>query len=260
MDSLLQLSSTEIHVWLAFHGAINEELLVAYRELLNESEKEEELRFYFAKDRYRYLVTRALVRTTLSRYTFVDPKDWIFSANPYGQPYIARPRAANCQLSFSISHTKGLIAMGVAKGQSLGVDVENFTPCDISIDIASHYFAPQEVAGLREVPHHEQQYRFFEYWTFKESYIKARSMGATLPLDGFSFHFDDDHAVDLAIKPELADDPLRWQLWQFRPTSEHLLAVCAEKPNAQSLNLLVREATPAFDERILAPELLRSSR
>ena len=64
---IIQPTSAEIHVWLTFCEAISEEhLLVAYRELLNAAEKEEESRFYCPRDRHRYLVTRALVRTELS--------------------------------------------------------------------------------------------------------------------------------------------------------------------------------------------------
>src|SRR5215472_5518196 len=258
-DSIIPLTSAVIHVWLTFYEAISEErLLVTYRELLNAAEREEESRFYLARDRQRYLVTRALVRTVLSRYASVDPKDSVFSTNAWGRPRIVGTQATDSCLSFSVSHTQGLIVLGVAKGRCLGVDVENFATHNISIDIASRYLAPQEVAALREASH-QQQYRFFEYWTFKESYIKARGMGVSLPLDKFSFHFPDDHAVDLVIDPELGDDSSRWQLWQSRLTSEHLLAICAEKLNGRSAKLLVRETIPTVSERILAPELLRSS-
>jgi 4'-phosphopantetheinyl transferase len=86
---IIQPTPAEIHVWLTFCEAISERcLLASYRELLNATEKEEESRFYFARDRHRYLVTRALVRTVLSRYASVDPKDWVFSRNAYGRPYI----------------------------------------------------------------------------------------------------------------------------------------------------------------------------
>jgi len=259
-DLTLQPTSAEIHIWLTFCEAITEEhLIVSYRELLNPTEIEEESRFHFARDRHRYLVTRALVRTVLSRYASVGPKDWVFSTDVYGRPHIANTEATDSCLSFSVSHTQGLIVLGVAKGRSLGVDVENFAPRDISIDIANHHFAPQEVAALHEMSHHQRVCRFFEYWTLKESYVKARGMGFSLPLGGFSFHFADDHAIDLVINPELGDDSSRWEFWQFRPTSEHLLAVCAEKLNAQSSKLLVHETTPTVSERILAPELLRTS-
>lgn len=260
MDMILPPTSAEIHVWLTFCEAISEErLLVAYRELLNTTEKKEESRFYVPRDRHRYLVTRALVRTVLSRYASVDPKDWVFSRDAYGRPHIVNPQAAEARLSFNVSHTQGLIVLGVAKGRSLGVDVENFAKRNVSINLANYFFASRELAALHEVSYHQQQYRFFEYWTFKESYIKARGMGCSIPLDRFSFHFADDHAVDLVINPELGDDSSRWQLWQLRPTSEHLLAVCAEKLNSQPSKLLVRETIPTVSERTLAPELLRTS-
>ena len=127
MDLIIQPTSAEIHVWLTFCEAISEEhLLVTYRELLNDMEKKEESRFYCPRDRHRYLVTRALVRTVLSHYASVDPKDWVFSADAYGRPQIVNPQAADARLSFNVSHTQGLIVLGVAKGRSLGVDVENF--------------------------------------------------------------------------------------------------------------------------------------
>jgi 4'-phosphopantetheinyl transferase len=40
-------------------------------------------------------------------------------------------------------------------------------------------------------------------------------------------------AVELAIDPELGDNPARWQFWQMQPTSEHLPALSAERIDAQ---------------------------
>lgn len=58
-----------------------------------------------------------------------------------------------------------------------------------SIDVVDHFLAPQEVAALTAEPAEEQQYRFFEYWTLKEAYIKARDMGLARPVHKFSFHY-----------------------------------------------------------------------
>jgi 4'-phosphopantetheinyl transferase len=256
----IPLGSGEIHVWLAFYDDITDERLhLSYRELLNAAEREQEPRFYFARDRLRYLVTRALVRTVLSRYISIHPKDWIFSANAYGRPDIVNARAREACLSFNISHTHGLIVLGVTVRRALGVDVENIRAREVSIDIAGRYFAPQEVAALAAAPLHRQQYRFFEYWTFKEAYIKARGMGLSLPLDKFSIHYPDDHAVEIAIHPELADDSARWQFWQFQPASEYLVAICAERVGAQCPSLIVRQVVPMLSEDTCAPEVLRVS-
>jgi len=258
---LIPLTEAAIHLWLAFYSEINEESLHAtYLELLRIDERLQHSRFYFAKDRHRYLVTRALVRTVLSRYLPIHPTQWMFSGNAYGRPEITNSEATNFGLSFNISHTDSLIVLGVTRHRALGVDVENFRGRQASIDIADRYFARQEVAKLAATPPQEQQYRFFEYWTFKEAYIKARGVGLSLPLDKFSFWYPDDRTVEIAIDPEMADESLRWQFWQFRPGSEYLLAVCAERIATGSSNVIVRQVVPMVSEKQCVLEVLRVSR
>jgi 4'-phosphopantetheinyl transferase len=145
----------------------------------------------------------------------------------------------------------------VTRSRMLGVDVENFRARAVSLDVAGRYIAPDEVEALSGAPRHEQQYRFFEYWTFKESYIKARGMGLSLPLDKFSFNYPHDRGVAVAIDPELADDAARWQFWQFRPSPEYLVAVCAERTGVQPPRLTVRRAIPMLSERAVSPDFLR---
>jgi 4'-phosphopantetheinyl transferase len=260
MNQKIPLAPEKIDLWLAFYDEIAEEgLHAAYRKLLNPEEKVQEQAFYFARDRRRYLITRALVRTVLSRYLFTAPSEWSFSTNAYGRPEIVNAEAANACLSFNISHTHSVIILGVTQGRALGVDVENFRAREVSLDIADHYFAPQEVAVLAARPPQEQQYRFFEYWTLKESYIKARGMGLSLPLDKFSFHYPHDQAVEIAIHPDLDDDGARWQFWQFQPRPGYLAAICAERIGAHSPDLIVRQAIPLLSEHTIAVELLRTS-
>ena len=260
MDNIISLAPTEIHLWLAFYNEITDASLhLAYRELLNAEEKAQEPRFYFSRDRQRYLITRALVRIVLSRYISIHPQEWIFSTNAYGSPEVVNAQARAECLSFNISHTHSLIVLGVTKRRALGVDVENVCARKASIEVADRYFAPQEVAALSATPRDQQQYRFFEYWTFKEAYIKARGMGLALPLDKFSFHYPGDHEVEIAIQPELGDDSARWQFWQFRPVPEYLTAICAERAGGQSLNLVVRRTIPMRSEKPFAFELVRAS-
>jgi 4'-phosphopantetheinyl transferase len=257
---VITLTSGEIHLWLSYYDEIDDEQLhSAYRGLLNDDEKKQEPRFYFTRDRRRYLVTRALVRTVLSKYAPIAPADWAFTTNPYGRPEIANSAATDARLFFNISHTHSLIVLGVTKGRALGVDVENVVARKVSIDIADRYFSPTEVRELATVPSDRQQDRFFEYWTFKESYIKARGMGLSIPLDRFSFQFPHDHTVKISIHPELADSAALWQFWQFRPSSEYLLAVCAQRIDVQLPSLIVRKVIPMVSEEILAPTFLRTS-
>jgi 4'-phosphopantetheinyl transferase len=259
-DPVDALAPGEIHLWLALYERCSDERLLGLRrELLNGAEREQESRFCFAADRRQYVCTRALVRRVLSRYTAVDPADWVFTRNAYGRPEIAHPRALAGDLSFNISHTRGLIVLAVARHGALGVDVENIATRAAALDIAERFFAPEEVAALTAVPPHQQHNRFFEYWTLKEAYVKARGMGFSLPLDQFSFHYPDNRAVAISIRPELTDDPARWQFWQIQPTPQYLVAVCAERSAVQPARLIVRVADPESSATPISPTLLRAS-
>jgi 4'-phosphopantetheinyl transferase len=256
----IALPSNEVHLWLARYDEIEDDRLhVRYRELMSDSERNQEGRFYFARDRRRYLVTRALVRTVLSRYADIAPAEWTFVTNAYGRPEIANPEALSARLSFNISHTHSLIVLGVTQERALGVDVENVCTRPAPVEIAERFFAPAEVAALAALAPHQRQYRFYEYWTFKESYIKARGMGLSIPLDKFDFKFPNDYAVEIATHADLADDPTRWQFWQLSTSSEYLVAVCAEKSDPAPIRLIVRRLVPLGCEETLAPMFLRTS-
>jgi 4'-phosphopantetheinyl transferase len=256
----ITLDSLELHLWLTFYDELaGEQLRATYRAVLNYAENEQESRFYFEKDRWRYVVTRALVRTVLSRYAPLAPKDWTFLTNRYGRPEIANTEATKDGLTFNISHTDSLIVLGITKHRALGIDVENIHRRKVSIKIAEQFFAWNELAELARIPLHRWQDRFFEYWTFKESYIKARGMGLSLPLDKCSFYFPHDRCVKIAIHPKLADDAVRWHFWQFRPRREYLVAVCAECVDTRAPLLVIRKIVPARSEELLVTEILRTS-
>lgn len=254
----------DIDIWLTYYDEIaDHRQLAMLRSLLSDDEVAQEKRFYVADDRKRYLITRAMVRMVLSRYAQIAPGQWAFSKNSYGRPAIADaivdadPQARG--LSFNISHTRGLIALAVTRGRELGIDVENLSTRTRSLHVAERFFSPTEVAELSTVAPDRQQDRFFEYWTLKESYIKARSIGLSLPLNGFSFAFPHDSAVSISINPELQDHAERWSFWQYRPTSDYLMAICAERNVDQAPAISMRKFTPLGNEMpVIAPLLRRS--
>jgi 4'-phosphopantetheinyl transferase len=252
----------EIRLWCAFYGEIDDEqLLGEYRQLLSESERAQERRFHFADDRRRYLVTRALVRTVLSRYVASDiaPGQWTFVTNDFGRPEIGNQHPGAGKISFNLSHTKDVILLGITCGQALGVDVENLRNRQSLLDIAQRFFAPCEVEALSALPAGQQQQRFFEYWTLKESYIKARGMGLAIALDQFGFRFPQDRFIDLSIDPRQLDTPARWRFWQLWLRDEYLAAVCAQRTDGESPRLVVSETIPLVSEKALSFRPFRAS-
>jgi 4'-phosphopantetheinyl transferase len=249
-----------IDIWLTHYDDIQDAgLLAQFRELLSDEERARQQRFHFADDRKRYLVTRALVRTTLSRYAPVKPAAWTFQTNAYGRPGIAGAHPEAVDISFNLSHTRGLIALAVTRQRALGIDVENLAVREVPPSLADRFFSAAEIAALAALPSERRHYRLFEYWTFKESYVKARSMGLSLPLDRFGFHYPHERAVRLHIDPELGDEPARWGLWQYRPGPDYLLAVCCERGLDESVTLTLRRSVPMRSDEVLRLPVLRST-
>jgi 4'-phosphopantetheinyl transferase len=259
----------QIDIWCAFCESITDPpLLERYRQLLTEAERQQETRFHFAQDRHRYLITRALVRTTLSRYADLPPERWTFVLNAYGRPAICNDGVHG--ISFNLSHSRKLVVLAITRDHDLGVDTEDALTRSAPTEIAERFFAPEEVASLRALPADQQPERFFQYWTLKESYIKARGMGLSLPLDQFAFHFPRADQVRLTIQPKLQDAAENWRFWQWwvrpqQPDSiaahhgQHLLALCAPNVRDAPPRLVLKEIVPFVSEGDLHHTLIASS-
>jgi 4'-phosphopantetheinyl transferase len=257
-SSMIPLQKEAIHLWLcSCPYDQNRELDARYRILLDTDERTKEMRFHFERDRRRFLMTRALVRIVLSRYLPVEPQMWSFLTNAYGRPRIANEESRSAGLDFNVSHTDGLIVLGISAFRRLGVDTENIRMQQAPVELADRFFSRHEVEVLSRVPRDRQQERFFEYWTFKEAYIKARGMGLSIPLDRFTFDLPDRGEVRLSVAPELKDDQSNWQFWQFRPAAEHLLAICAER--VAGTRVVIRRIVTLDTEEIISPTPSRTS-
>jgi 4'-phosphopantetheinyl transferase len=202
--------------------------LDSYKALLSTDEHERMARLVFERDRRAFVITRAHVRTMLSRYAAVAPADWRFIENVHGRPEILDRPAGTPDLRFNISHTDGLIACAVTIGREVGVDVEHISRT-LSHDVAGRFFAPDEVTDLRKLPMEDQKKVFFDYWTLKEAYIKARGFGLALPLGDFAFKLHPPDPPAITFEPSLEDDPATWQFMQDWPTPQHRLGLAVRR-------------------------------
>ena len=186
------------------------------------------LRFVRDEDRRTFAITRALVRRTLSLYGPTPPDAWRFVTNQHECPFVDPAQAGVPPLHFNVSHTRGLVALAVTRGHRLGVDVERVTRT-VMDGVADRHFAAAEVRDLRARPADEQATAFFEYWTLKEAYIKARGMGLALPLDAFAFGLRPPLAPTITFAEGFDDVAERWQFWQAWPTPAHRLSLAIER-------------------------------
>ena len=236
-----------LDLWLVTQDELTDpSLLDSYRELLSPEEAERHQRFVFEIHRHQFLVARALVRAGLSRYADVDPRDWVFEAGEYGRPRIVAPKGIG-PIDFNLSHTDGMIALLVGPDLVFGVDVEDTWRRGETVRIADRFFSPFEAAALRARPVEGQRRRFFDYWTLKEAYIKARGMGLALPLDRFSYRLDDGPTIGIEFAPDLDDEPAAWQFAQFAPTERHLVGVAVRREERPDLSIRVARTVPLVD-------------
>lgn len=126
--------------------------------------------------------------------------------------------------------------------------------------LADHYFANAEKGNLQSLPLSQQPFRFFEYWTLKEAYIKARGMGLSIPLDRFSFDVTQAGRIDLHVDPCLEDDAERWMFWQWSLDQDYLLALCAQRNcNAATPSVQLWRALPLLTSQTEDTGPLRTS-
>lgn len=262
LDRQLQILDHEIHVWLLRDQLVDDtELQSGYLEYLNTDEKEKYQRFYFEKHRHQYLATRVLLRCALSMYKDAPPPiDWNFSTNKYGRLYITNSKFSD-DLYFNLSHTENMIALAVSKVHQIGIDVEWICREDMGLEIAEHCFSSFEIKQMLSLQKEKRVDRFFDLWTLKESYIKARGMGLSIPLDSFGFDFTSLGNVEIQFLNGNQDDPRKWFFWQFLPDEKYRLAIALrDKKDFDNYSIYIREVDPDWAAQTTNFPLLFKSR
>jgi 4'-phosphopantetheinyl transferase len=231
------LNAGEVHVWCARPDEIGSE--ADARRFLAADELERSARYRLERPRRLAIASRVLLRTVLSRYEPVAPADWRFAVETHGRPIVADGRSSLC---FSVSKAAELVVCAVAAGD-VGVDVESLRRA-APFEVADRFFAPAEVAALRALPERERASRFFDYWTFKESYVKARGLGLSLPLAKFVIVLDEG-PPRIEIDPSLGDNGASWRLAQLKPTPEHVVSLCVRRRVGPQGEIMLRwHSTP----------------
>ena len=221
-------ASPSVDVFTVRTAGVGAHVVAALSLQLTDEELARGARFVRPVDRDTFVIARALVRSQLSVYGPTPPRDWRFETNRHGCPFVVSTQAGTPRLTFNLSHTAGLVALAVTRGRLVGVDVEGVCRV-VREDVAGRFFAPAEVRDLRALPAEVQPRVFFEYWTLKEAYIKARGMGLAIPLADFAFRLAPPAAPTIQFVDGFDDRPERWQFWQAWPTTAHRLSLAVTR-------------------------------
>jgi 4'-phosphopantetheinyl transferase len=221
-----RLHRGEVHVWRAAL-ARSPAAVGALKDLLSGDELRRAERFHFRRDRSSFIVARGTLREILSLYAGTPPGLLQFGYNAFGKPELVGESGVT-QIRFNLSHAGGLALYAVAAGREVGVDVEvvrESVPCE---ELASRFFSRREAAALLALPAGDRTRAFFECWTRKEAYIKARGEGLSLPLDSFDVSLaPGEPAALLATRGDEHEAP-RWSLRELSAGPAYAAAVAVE--------------------------------
>jgi 4'-phosphopantetheinyl transferase len=200
------------------------------RGVLSPGEIERADRFRVDRGAEQYIVGRGALRRLLERYTGVPAKELAFDLNEFGKPELA-----GSEIMFNLSHSHGLALFAVTRGRAIGIDIERIREEMTIGKIARRFFSPAEASALSALPAHQQAEAFFNCWTRKEAWIKARGQGLSIALNSFEVSLAPGEPARLrATRP----DPEEASRWSFvalacEPGYAAALAVAGEIGNVR---------------------------
>ena len=230
------LFDSDVHVWRIPLNQSSERTL-RLQQVLSPDEREKAARFHFDKDRNQFVQARAALRFILSEYlnvdpeySFANPRTLEFSYGPQGKPALANKHAGS-SLRFNLSRRDGIALIAVTRGREIGVDVE-LVDADLPVfEIAETSFSEAELATLRGLPESMLTEGFFNCWTRKEAYVKARGEGLSFPLKQFDVSLTPGDRPMLLNVHDDVDEVDRWTLQEVPIGDSYVAALAVEGTN-----------------------------
>jgi 4'-phosphopantetheinyl transferase len=140
-------------------------------------------------DGYRTLIGELLIRFILYEQCGIIPERLEFDKNLYGKPFLKKYPSFH----YNISHSGEWVVCATSNSE-IGVDVEEILPFDLQM--AKGLFTCDEYHYLLDKKE-EGNAAFYDIWTSKESYVKAKGRGLSIPLDSFNVEIHNPNYIKL---------------------------------------------------------------
>ena len=176
------LGAGEIHLWLALRGDLSP--TPAQPTCLAVDEIAAARRLRRPVDRELYVLAHFMLRDVLARYLNLPPVEIRLSTMAYGKPFLEDSHGTD--LRFNLSHSMDAVLCALTRGCEIGVDIEAMAKNRDLLNIATHFFAADEIAALVARRGGDRAALFYQLWTRKEAYLKALGKGLSHPLSSFS--------------------------------------------------------------------------
>ncbi|MEA1893030.1 MAG: 4'-phosphopantetheinyl transferase superfamily protein [Campylobacterota bacterium] len=88
-----------------------------------------------------------------------------------------RPKFKNSEIDFSISYSKDIIGVAISTKPKIGLDIEFLEPLMVSDRVALEFMSSDEFLTFSKLINDDKKRYFYEVWTSKESFLKAKGDG-----------------------------------------------------------------------------------
>ncbi len=156
--------------------------------VLSTSERARAERLKGVLDKRRFVVRCALVRRVLGNLLGITPSEVEFYDDSEGKPRLLyssmRQSEQIVRPDFNVSHTENIIALAVAFGREVGIDIEMANPETDMLAVARMQFTVEEFNVLVELSTRDRIRMFYLLWTRNEALSKMDGRGIASWHDG----------------------------------------------------------------------------
>jgi 4'-phosphopantetheinyl transferase len=225
------LTDSDIHVWRFSIEPPQQELESLFL-LLSPDEKTRAERFYFERDRNRFIAARGLLRTIIAGYVDMPPSQIEFVYGNFGKPAL-KSQPQGKALEFNLSHSQDLALYIFNRNRQVGIDVEHVRSMPDMDNFAEQFFSSREIELINSLSGEQKNDAFFKLWTGKEALLKANGGGLTIPLSYMEISLDADGSVTLRSIDGDRKQAARWRLESFMPAAGYRASLAVEGCDGQ---------------------------
>jgi 4'-phosphopantetheinyl transferase len=223
----ISLLKNDIHIWRVklnkFFSKVKE-----YCEILSDDEYRRAERYYFYRDKKRYIISRGVLRTIIGKYYIgVEPGCIKFYYGNHGKPYLSKIFEGGT-LQFNRADSNGIAVYAFTKINEIGIDLEYMRSMPDADQIVKGSLSEYEKDAFKSLSESQKYEAFFNCWTRKEAFIKATGKGLYYPLDQFDVSMAPDQPARLISINENRLEAAKWTLIDLRPEFGYSAAVALE--------------------------------
>ena len=227
------LTATDLHIWCAsLEGSLDERS--HFLSMLSPTEKARADRFYFERDRSRYIFGRGILRTLLGGYLGMEEHKINITYDQDGKPAV-ESSFRDKTLQFNLSHSNVWAVYIFGLDRLVGIDIEHIRPLQDADDFAERFYSPRERELINSLSGDKKWDAFYKLWTCKEAFLKAKGTGLTVPINHAEISLSADGSARLVFVAGHSKPAALWRIETFHPVLDYQAAIAVEGHNGKVL-------------------------